>query len=368
MTKQANITPVEQVSSPGLRPAVRIVNQDAHREYMRRARAGGLEFNEARNLQAQAYELMTNNQGFVQLWKPDGLTANSLLRKDEWEELDREVTEAVHQNLNIVQDLRDAGLVRVLGGPGTMVSQFNVASEKVIATTSMTGDTVERDRVEKRLRSWPVPVIHSEYKIGWRELDASRRAGDALDTTEAMESGVAVAEKLESMTVDGDSNIVVGGAGIDGLTSITGRDTDTATNYGGGDFGTALNGPKTVLGMISALAAKNYYGPFGVYVANTQYWQLLTPLANRSGSDLQSILDIPQVQFCKPNQTLAAGEVVLVQLTRNVIDVAIALDIMNREWRSGDELSFYGKVMGVMVVRIKLDFAGNIGVAHATGA
>lgn len=367
--KQAQVSSVEAKGfNPGLVPAVRIKNQEAHQQYQLKMKYGGMALNEAQTLRAQAYEIATNKEGFVQLQRADGYVVNSLLRKDEWEELDRQVIPAVHKRLNIVQDLRDAGLTHMLGGPGTMVSQFNVSSEKIIADVTMTGQTGQRDRVEKRLKGVPVPVIHSEFQFNWRELDASRRAGDALDMTEARESGQAVAERLESMTVDGYSGVVVAGDAITGLTNITGRDTDTASNYGGGDFGTALNGPKTVLGMISALAAKNYYGPFGVYVANTQYFQLLTPLANRSGSDLQSILDIPQVQFCKPDQTLAAGEVVLVQLTSNVIDLAIAEEIMLREWNSGDATIFHGKVMGLMVVRLKVDFAGNLGVAHATGA
>lgn len=315
------------------------------------------------------YEFVTNQQGYVQMRSPRGLQVNSILRKDEWEELDRAVVEAVHQELNIVQDLRDAGLVQQLGGLGTMVSQVSVASERTAASVSMSGRTQgARDRVDKKQRSFPVPIIHAEYEVGIRELEASRRLGDALDDTEAREAGQVVGEKLESIAVDGESSIVISGAGIDGLTSISGRDTDTASNYGGGDFGTAGNGPKTVLGQISALAALNYRGPFGVYVANTQYWQLLTPFSNRDGNDLMDIENIPQVRFVKRNDTLAAGECVVVQLTKNVIDVAIAAEVMNREWRAEDEMAFYGKVMGAMVVRLKTDHAGNLGVSHATGA
>lgn len=314
-------------------------------------------------------EFVTNDAGYVQMSSPRGVTVNSLLRKDEWEELDRAVVEAVTQELNIVQDLRDNNLVQTLGGLGTMVSQVNVGSERTEAAVSMSGRSQgSRDRVEKLLRSFPVPIIHAEYEVGVRELEASRRLGDALDTTEAMAAGQVVAEKLETIAVDGESSIVISGDGIDGLTNISGRDTDTASNYGGGDFGTAGNGAKTVLGQISALAGKNYRGPFGVYVANTQYWELLTPLTNRDGNDLTDIQNIPQVQFVKRNDTLADGECVVVQLTRNVIDLAVAMETTNREWRAEDDLAFYGKVMGAMVVRIKTDYAGNVGVSHATGA
>lgn len=315
------------------------------------------------------HEFVTNESGLVVMQSPRGIQVNSLLRKDEWEELDRAVIEAVTQELNLIQDLRSQGLIQQLGGLGTLVSQVNVASERTEAEVSMSGRAQgSRDRVDKILRNFPVPIIHAEYEIGVRELEASRRLGDALDATEAMAAGQVVGEKIEEMGFDGDSGIVLAGDGIDGLTTATGIDTDTANNYGGGDFGTAGNGPKTVLGQIAALAANNYRGPFGVYVANTQYWELLTPFSNRDGNDLMDIQNIPQVSYVRRSDWLDDGECLVVQLTRNVVDLAIALETTNREWRAEDELAFYGKVMAAMVVRVKRDYAGNVGVSLATSA
>ncbi len=354
---------------PGLQPLVIVRDRDAANEYLQKIRGDGITVNEAFVLRRAAYEYATNRAGFVVCQNATGLQVHSLLKKDEWEELDAAIVEAVTRELNIVSDLRGLGLTQALGGLGTMVSQVAVGSEKVAASVSMSGRTAgDRDRVDSFLREFPVPIIHSEYEIGARELEAARRLGNAIDVTEATSSGIVVSEKIEDMVFDGETSILVGGATIPGLTTHSGRDTDTAANYGGGDFGTFGNGTQTILGMLSALAALNYRGPFGVYVSNTQYFEILTPSANRDGTDLSDIEAIPGVSFVRRSDFLPDGEVIVVQLSRTVIDIAVALEISNREWRSGDEMAFYGKVMGAMVPRLKQDFAGNVGVAHATGA
>ncbi len=354
---------------PGFRPMPVILDKKSAEAYFAAFKLGNLKANELDALRKKAFDVKTNKTGQVLLRRTDGLVINSLLRKDEWEELDRAVVLAVSAELNGIQDLRDAGLVQRLGGIGTQLSQLNVASEKFEATVSMSGRRAgARDRVDKILRSFPVPIIHSEYEIGIRELDASRRFGDSLDTTEAMESGKSVAEKQEEMLFSGNSSIVLGGNTILGYTNHGDRLTDTATNYGGGDWGTAGNGAKTVLGMISALAAIYYRGPFGVYIANTQYFEAQTPNANRDGNDLVDIERIPQVKFVKRSDWLSDENVVVVQLTKDVVDLAEALPAQNREWNSGDDMAFYGKVLAASVPRLKSNYADALGVCHATGA
>lgn len=354
---------------PGYRPMTVIKDKAKARSFRLHSKRGTLKADELETLRGEAYGVKANAQGFIEMRNNRGLTTLSLLRKDEWEELDRTVIDAVTQELNAVQALRDAGLVQRLGGLGTMVTQFNVASEKHEASVSMSGRAAGlRDRTEKIIRTIPVPITHSEYEIGVRELDASRRLGDALDAQEARSSAIVVGEKIEETLFDGDSSIEVSGNTIFGLTNHAGRDTDTAANYGGGDWGTAGNPVATVLGMLSALKVLNYRGPFGVFAANTQYFEALTPNANRAGSDFVDILAIPSVNFMLPSDFLTAAEVIVVQLTRDVVDIAVALETTNREWSSGDEMAFYGKVLASIVPRVKQDHAGNVGVAHATSA
>jgi uncharacterized linocin/CFP29 family protein len=297
----------------------------------------------------------------------DVVVTNSILDKREWAALDSTVLQMVRLRLNMVEDLRSRGLVRTTT-LAEMLSQWRVASEQVIATANMDGRSqVRLDRSDKKTYGTPVPIIAAEYHIGRRELLASRTLGADIDTFEAGEAGVAVAEKAESIMVDGDAAVVVNGNAVVGYTSVSGRDTATAAAYGGGDFGTITNIAPTFLGMISALSAKRYHGPFVAYVYPSQYIEMLATYTDGSGqSALQRVLALPQIAEVKPADYLVTGEAVLVQMTSNVVDLVIGMDVENREWESGDGMELMFKVMMALAPRIKTDFAGYVGVAHAT--
>ncbi len=297
-----------------------------------------------------------------------GIVTNSFLTKAEWSVLDAAVIQRAKLRLNIVSDLIAAGLVTDTSY-ANMLSQWRVASERASATVSMDGRTrSNRDRTDKLTFGVPVPIIHDAYSIGRRELLASRTLGSELDTTEAAATAAVVAESAEEMVFNGASGIVVSGSTIPGLTTHAQRTTDTAQNYGGGDFGTVSNVLPTFLGAISAMGAKRFHGPYNVYISNTQYVQLLARYSDGSGQTvLDSVLALPHIASVKPSDFLVAGSAVMVQMTSDVIDLIRAGSIENREWVSpdGEELNF--KVMMVMAPRLKQDYAGNLGVCHITG-
>lgn len=313
---------------------------------------------------AEAVNFITNSRRPV--FRGD-VAVNSVLDKREWAALDSAVIAMVKLRLNMVADLRSRGLVRTTT-LAEMLSQWRVASERTIASANMDGRSqVNLDRTDKKTYGVPVPIIAAEYRIGRRELLASRTLGADLDTFEAGEAAQAVAEKAESILVNGDSAIVVNGTTIYGYTSVSARDTATAAAYGGGDFGTITNIAPTFLGMISALSAKRYHGPFVAYVYPTQYIQMLATYTDGSGqSALQRCLAIPQIAEIKPADYLDAGETVLVQMTPNVVDLVIGMDVENRQWETPDGMELAFKVMMAMAPRIKTDYAGYTGIAHAT--
>lgn len=316
------------------------------------------------------FEMVANAAGFPQYTTNRGLTINSLLRKDEWERLDSAIVRRVHQILNVDASVAGAGLTTNLGGLGVLRTEWNVASEKPLARVAMSTQTGgNAARVDKKLYGLPVPVIFSDYTIDERELAASRRMGNDLETIEAEEAAQAIAETIEEMWINGSAAVALGST-IPGLTSITGRTTDTAANFGGGgDFGTIANIEKTFVGVLGAMAAKRYRGPFGVFVAPTQFYEMLAFHTDGSGETaLQRVSALPPISFIRECPQLADGEVVFLQLTSNVVDKAIALETTNREWMSPDGSASHFRVIGAMVPRIKTDHDGNVGVAHVTAA
>ncbi len=310
--------------------------------------------------------------GLVEVRTNRGLIVNSLLRKDEWEQLDRTVIEAAKYPLRGVQDLRDRGLTQPLGSLGTLVSQWNVSSQMTAANVNMSGQAGgQMDRLDFNLAGVPVPVIWKEFQIGERQLQAARLLGDALDTTHVFEATRTVAEMQEYMLFNG-ANMVFNSAAIYGYLTHPNRNTDTAVNYGGGDWTTAANIVPTVGGMIGAANVDHMYGPFVLYASTVQYNEAaLGYYTDGSGqTPLKRILEMPQIEAVKQldSDVLAAGTLALVQMTRNVVDWAEALGITVVEWMSGDGMTSHFKVFAVGAPRVKADYNSRSGVVVASGA
>ena len=302
--------------------------------------------------------------------KQDRILHNALLRKDEWEDVDAEVIRVAKQRLVGIQDLTSRGLVRQLGGLGTILSTYEQLSDMSPAEINMSGETAgEEDTQGFNPISIPVPITHKDFRINIRRLEASRRLGDDLEVTQVATATRLVSEALEGLLFNGTGAPTVDGNTIYGYTTLPARDTDTATNYGGGDFGTEENPYDTISGMITELNKKGYYGPFGVYVATTQYGQMRGLLSGRDVNEIQAIQEnFDEIEFLRSSSKLADGNVVVVQLTTDVVDIAIARDIVPVQWVTMGGMVSHFKVMGALVPRLKYDDDGNAGIAHATGA
>ena len=310
--------------------------------------------------------------GRVMVQNADGLIANSLLRKDEWQDLTQAVYTAARLRRNIVADLKASGLIYPIASYGTLTTQWNVSSEMTAASVNMTGEAQqERARVDNLLRGVPVPIVAKEFAIPRRQLEASRLMQNPLDTTHAIEAAEVVAEQLEGIALNGAS-ITFDGNTLNGLVNHTDTNTDTATNYGGGDFGTIANVVPTIEGMISALSTSTNrrHGPFNLYIAPVQYNQTsLSYYTDGSGqTPLQRILQMPQISAAKANDQLSDGQVLLTQMTANVVEWAEHMDIEVMEWQSNDGQTAFFKVVSVATIRVKSDHSGRTGVAVATGA
>lgn len=296
------------------------------------------------------------------------IQANAFLNREEWEQLDSAVFEMAKQRLNAFQDVVSAGLTK-RSSLSVWNSKWRVASERVQADVTMDFRTrLTQDRTDKYTYSVPLPILSAAYTLGRRELLTARANGTDLETFEAEEASAAVTERAECILLNGETSVVIAGNSIPGYRTLAARDTATAAAYGGGDFGTISNIVPTFTGMLTALAAKRYYGPFKCYIHNTQYYQMLDFYSDGSGQTaLERVLSLPQISSVEPNDLLAtAGDLLMVQLTRNVVDIEMALSLENRRWEAPDGSAMFFVVMMSAVPRLKTDYEGNAGIAHAT--
>lgn len=290
------------------------------------------------------------------------MRTNDLLRHREWVELDTTVVQETMIRLRGVQDLINRGLVRNLGGLGTLIAEYEQESEMTEADVDMSGEAPgEEDTIGYNPAGVPVPIIHKDFRINIRRLLASRRLGDSLDTTQAGVAGRRVAEKLERLLVVGHGTKVAGYT-IYGYTTHPNRITGSLTSSWDQVGPTPQ---KDVSRMIAALQAKGFYGPYMVYVGQN-YWMPLQDdyKAESDKTTSARILEMDGVLGVQPLDQAPANTVIVVQMTPDVVQLQQAEDISTVEWNSMGGMVSHYKVMTAAVALIKSTADGKCGVAH----
>lgn len=293
---------------------------------------------------------------------------STMLRKEEWMDLDTTLVNVARKLLNGIADLRTAGLVYNLGSLGVLTSEWESLSSMTDANVDMSGEARDtEDSVDFTLQGVPIPIIHKGFRLNIRRLEASRRMGSNLDTTNVAEATRKVILKQEDMLFNGLS-IKNDGYSIYGYTTFPHR---LMTNIGTAwDASSGQDPVADVSHMISVLMSKSFYGPFGLYVP-VNYWQPLMEDYDtyKEGTWYSRIMDFEQISFIKPTSALSSNEVVLVQLTRDVVDLAVGQDITVVPWNEMGGMVSHFKVMAAMAPRLKYtqDESGNSvsGILHA---
>ena len=292
----------------------------------------------------------------------NALRTNTLLHKDEWELLDSRVVMISANVLNAIADLRAMGLTTNLGGLGVLVSQYEQVSDMSDANVNMAVETDdEEDRLNFPLIGVPVPIISKGFRIDARSLAATRRNGGQLDTTHVDTATRKVGEKLEEIFFLGSATVQRGQL-IPGVLTHASRNVVS----GGADWGTATNIYPNVLAMVGALQGDNFYGPYRMYLHPDQYIQTFALNANTALPIVRTIEQLPGFGpgSVKPSNYVTAGQGALINMTSDVVDLAIGQDIVPVEWETKGGLVTYYKILCALIPRIKSDASGRSGVAH----
>lgn len=296
----------------------------------------------------------------------NALRTNALLRDDEWKRIDDAVLATAVGQLRGIQDLKDAGLTRDLGGLGVLIAEYEKVSDMEPAEQSLSGVTEGKEDIpEFTLAGVPVPITHKDFRINVRHLQASRTRGSSIDVTAAELAARQVAELLETTLFNG-SAIRIGTSVLQGYRNFTDRIT--------GSLAAAWDGTATgeqmvadVIAIIGALEADFFFGPFVMYLGTATMTFLREDFkANSDKTVMQRMLELEPLASIRHSSKMTAGDVLLVQLTSDVIDLPVGQDITTVEWDTKGGLSMHFKVMAAMAPRLKSDANSRTGIAHYT--
>lgn len=299
-------------------------------------------------------------------WGKLKINAPALLRYDEWRDIDTTVIQAATQRMVAFADLRSRGLEHPLGSIGVTVSMWQTQGDMTEAEISMSAMTrSERDTPEFDTSQVPVPIVHKEFWVELRRLIGSRRSGEGIDVTGAAIAGRLVGERSERMLLLG-AGIQVDGATVYGYTTHPNRNTiDLAENW---DLGatTGADIVDDIQQALAALRADGKYGPFMIYIPSAYEGKMGEDYRDSDERTIRArIMELsPQILGIQVTDFLPANNIVVVQLTRDVVDLAIAQDVSTVQWSLMGGMAEEFKTMAVWVPRIKADQDGKSGIVH----
>lgn len=291
------------------------------------------------------------------------------LRKDEWKHYDEAIIKVAEDRLIGIADLISAGLTYTIpNGMGSTVLEYEDMSDFEAADLSMDGATRgQKDRPQFDIKYLPLPIIHKDFMINTRVLNASRTKGQPLDTTNAELASRKVAEKLEDILFNGASTYTYGGGTIYGYTDYTSRNTYTLSAHWDDSAATGETVLEDVLGMKQKLINAGFYGPYVLYIPTN--FETALDEDFKSGSDKsvrQRLLEISSLRDIKVADKLTADEVVLVQMTSDVVRLVQGMPVAPVEWQTEGGMINHYKVMTIQVPQIRSDQSGNCGICHGS--
>ena len=307
------------------------------------------------------------------------INTNATLRRDEWKQLDEAIMEVSRQRLGGVDHLISKGLVYNLGNAmGTTVLEWHDVSDAGEASLTMDGVTRSPgDRPVFQTNYLPIPIIHVDYEINARVLAASRNLGNPLDTIMVERAARRVREKIEQMLFtnvtysfgekdDRNKNTIYSYVNHPDRNVVA-----IGTAWNTLDFdSTGADGGKIIVEQVINLKQTSindyHYGPWVLYIP-TGYetvldkdYDMTTP-----GTTIRSrIMAIDGITEIKVVDTLAANNVLLVQMTSDVVRLIQGMGLTNVEWQTEGKFITKYKVLAIQVPQIRSDQNGRSGIVH----
>ncbi len=297
----------------------------------------------------------------------NSLRTNDTLLYDEWKHIDAAVIKAAQERLVGIADLQTRGLTySVPEGLGKTVIAYQDQSDVDDASLSMDGITRgERDRPEYDINYMPLPIIHKDFSFSAREIQASRQGSMPLDTSMAELAARKVAEMAESLLFQGSGDYTFGGGTIQGYEDFDFRNSVTLGTNWDASAATGATILADVLAMKQASIDDRYYGPWVLYIPTAYETKLDDDFKAATDKSIRSrIMEVSGLLDIKVADFLTANNVIMVQMTSDVVRVVEALPITTVQWDSDGGMQVNFKVMTILVPQLRADQTDKCGIIH----
>lgn len=282
------------------------------------------------------------------------LVENGTLREDDTREIEETLTQVARRDLVAVARLRAAGLVVPLRNIGVTQYEFDRVTPVGEATQGMSilnlGD---RDLVDFTRTAVPVPVTASQFQLDARHNAAGGTSGEPVSLTNIEEHTRAVAEKLEDTLVNG-SPVTMGQNGLPGYTNFAARHTLSFSDAAWPVASNRQAAVDDVLAMRTALRDDGFTGPYDLYLPANFDGVIDDDYKAESDRTLRERLQaIEGIQNITILPSLPNNNVLLVQMTRSVVQMPVGQDITTITWDLYGGLATNWAIIAVLSFALK---------------
>lgn len=273
--------------------------------------------------------------------------AQAPLVEEEWRQLDEAVVKAVKPVLVGRRVLP----VKQLAGVGVMTVDWDEISEMSEALISMYGETPAEDIIVYTRKSLIVPILHKDFRIHWRDLEASRLLRTPLDTANAEAAALVVAKLEDELILSGE---ITGKPrlGIEGLTTATGRQTQAS----GGAWATSPNAVTDITNAMEKLLAENFPSPYDLILQPSAFMDAHSFISNTGIMQIEKIRELIGGNiYVTPNLKASDGgtdSAILMKSGAENADLCVAQDLKTFYMQTVD-MNHHFKCYEAVVPRIK---------------
>lgn len=257
-------------------------------------------------------------------------------------------------------------------GIADLVNFYPQVSDSGEVHVSMDGRGEGRaDQAQVKYVGTPLPIFDSYARFGWRQMEVMRKGGGQIDTVTIGNHQRKVAEKLEDVTLNGLSTIVVNGATIYGLRNFPQRTTGTHGLTLQSSTGAQWLG--AFEDLLQALVGDNAFGRVTVFLnySDWLYASINEFVAGYPKTILQRLQEIQQVQEIVPASKCTANELIGIAnlATGDWGSVKSAMPLVTRpKARHNAEDDYVFGVMAAAVPQFRADYDGRSQIAHLTAS
>lgn len=293
---------------------------------------------------------------------------NGTLRHEDFLSIQDRVVEVRRRALNGIADLREAGLsfsenisTQLVGFE--KINEFQAARQDMNPNVNQNNDTVYTEDFV------PLPIAHQSWNVPWRQTGFDYKRSAALP-----ESVRQVAERLENTLFNGNAAISVTFNNnpyvVYGYTTHPNRGQGTISDWTVlANYDKIVSETITQIGLMWSTQGGVANDSVVMYVANDLWTIMQNDYVAAFPSDpiIDRLKEIAQIREVKPAEKLAAGQVMLVEMSERTVQLAVAADLItvpHTKDNPFDPQTF--TTYGAMVQQIKVDTNGNTGIRHLT--